>query len=215
MNKLAIVICLLLASVANAQTEITVKYTPPTTHVDGSPLPPADIASYMVRRGVCDSFGQIDTVLDTKSVPPNAENNFVWAGLPTGQHCLDMMTVKTSGVQSEPSEPLQFNLYANPNTPGQLAACVSEPPPPPDDVWVVTGADPRPVYPKKADGTKSSTAVGYVHTGVQCSTDDFIASSPNFHSVAGKPDANTGAPLPIKVITGATGAYAYCTKVAQ
>jgi len=214
MKKLAIVICLLLSAAVHAQTEINLSWTKPTTRVDGTALPVTDIAGYIIRRGVCDPTGHISMVQDTINFV-GAEPPAVIGGLPTGQHCIDMMTRDTNDLQSEPSVPITINLYANPNTPGQLAACVSEPPPPPTEKWVVVGADPRPVYPKKADGTKSGTAVGSVHTGVQCSTDDFIASSPSFHSVAGQPDAVTGAPLPTKTITGATGAYAACGKVVQ
>lgn len=140
---------------AHAQ-DATLTYTPPTTYVDGRPLPTTEIAGYDAR---CSSFTPTG---GTSGTCPIA------SGSVTG----NVLTIKLSGTLPVSGGNACFQVRARSTKvadPSDWTSAVCKafpgvPPGTPNNVTiaVVIGVDHSPVYRINADGTRGSAVLGFI-----------------------------------------------------
>lgn len=92
---------------------INLTYEPPTARVDGTALPPAEIANYRL------TWTVKGVVQPDRLIPGGTSTAYTLdTGALTGRTCVILRTVDTDGLESDPSN--QSCRNAKPNTPGNL-----------------------------------------------------------------------------------------------
>jgi hypothetical protein len=103
-HLLRLIALLSLSTVVLALGEKTFTFTPPTTYVDGTPLPQSSIASYDIE---CDGA----LLVNLLNVPLNTDSYLAQAGtFATGDHACVAFTVTTEGARSGPSNTVNFTV---------------------------------------------------------------------------------------------------------
>jgi hypothetical protein len=143
--KSFLAIVLMLAGVAHAQGQAVISWPAPTTHVDNTPivLP----ITYQVEKQSGTAWNIVATV---------SALTYTHTNLAVGAHCYRVRAI-VNLVASDPSN----------------VACktVVQPAPRPPVITVtdlVAGSDHAPVFIVLADGTRSSTWVGFARVGTEC-----------------------------------------------
>lgn len=157
----------LLLSLSAIAATGTLSYTRPTARADGSPLAPAEIASYSI---ACTYTPTGGAAAPCAGLAPTSLAGSATGGTVTftvsqdGQACFTLRTVDTAGRQSDPSnQACKAVTVAIPNPPGSVVVAFNV---------TIDGERVQvalvPAFGVLSSGNRSSTIYGFVKPGAPC-----------------------------------------------
>lgn len=149
--------------------DTTVRWTPPATNTDGSPIPataPGALAGFEVFHAATAAGVPSATPIVVNS--PTATSH-VLTGLPVGPRYLAVRAFNTEGIRSDLSAQATKTLVL-PSANASASVTVNTKPNPPSAVTVevVAGLNMAPVYPINTSGKMTTTIVGFAPLDVPC-----------------------------------------------